>query len=106
MRDDLRFALRQLIKTPGFTLIAIVTLAFGIGANTSAFSMVNHIMLKPLPYADSAQLDRIYRATAQNPEGAISAADFLDARREIREYRWAGRLRAGDRQPVGARAPR
>jgi hypothetical protein len=70
---DLRFALRQLIKSPGFTLLAIVTLGLGIGANTSMFSVLNGILLKPLPYADSAQLDAIYRTTAQNPEGACLA---------------------------------
>lgn len=83
---DLRFALRQLIKSPGFTLLAIITLGLGIGANTSMFSVLNTVMLKPLPYADSAQLDRFYRTTAQNPEGGISAADFLDLQREMYGY--------------------
>src|SRR5580698_4554226 len=86
MREDLRFALRQLIKSPGFTMLAIVTLALGIGANTSMFSVLNGIMLKPLPFADSAQLDRIYRATAQNPEGGVSPADFRDLQPEMRGY--------------------
>jgi putative ABC transport system permease protein len=75
---DFRLALRQLLRSPGFTLLAIITLGLGIGANTSTFSMVNGIFLKPLPYSDSAQLDRIYRATPQNAEGNISPADFRD----------------------------
>src|SRR5262245_29552921 len=62
---DLGFALRSLRRTPGFTVIAILTLGLGIGANTSAFSVLNEAFLRPLPYADSGQLDRIYRKTAQ-----------------------------------------
>jgi putative ABC transport system permease protein len=75
---DLRFAFRQLARTPGFTLIAIITLGLGIGANTAMFSMLNAILLKPLPFADAGRLDRLYRSTNENPWGNFSAADFLD----------------------------
>ena len=78
---DLQFAARQLVRSPGFSLLAIITLGLGIGANTSMFSVVNGVMLKPLPYANLARLDRLYRATAQNPDGNISPADF----RELQE---------------------
>jgi predicted permease len=78
---DFRLGARLLIRSPGFSLLAIVTLGCGIGANTSMFCILNGILLKPLPYADVAQLDRIYRATAQNHEGNISPADFLDLQR-------------------------
>ena len=77
---DLRFAFRQLAGNSGFSLLAIVTLGLGIGANTAMFSVVNGILLKPLPYRDAAQLERIYRATAQNREGHFAPADFLDLR--------------------------
>ncbi len=83
---DLRFALRQLVKAPGFALLAIVALALGIGANTAMFSVFNDVLLKPLPYPDSAQLDAIYRSTAQNHEGAASPADFRDLQREMGGY--------------------
>ncbi|MEO8044711.1 MAG: ABC transporter permease [Spartobacteria bacterium] len=81
MFANLRLAARSLLRSPGFTLLAIITLGLGIGANTSAFSMLNGIFFKPLPYRDVAQLARIYRATPQNPEGNISPADFLDLQR-------------------------
>ena len=83
---DLRFSVRQLIKAPGFTLLAVVTLGLGVGANTAMFNLLNGILLKPLPYADGGQLDAIYRATAQNAEGGASVADFLDLRREMGGY--------------------
>ena len=86
MRQDLRFALRQLIASPGFTVLAIVTLGLGIGVNTSMFSLLDHLLLKPLPYANSAQLDRLYRTTAQNPAGGFSPADFLDLQRASGGY--------------------
>mgnify|MGYP001186330083 FL=1 len=72
---DLRLGVRSLAKSPGFTLIAILTLGLGIGANTSMFSLVNGIMLKPLPYADAGRLQHVYRVTAQQPEGGHSPAD-------------------------------
>lgn len=83
---DLNFAARQLVRSPGFSLLAILTLGLGIGANTSMFSVLNGILLKPLPYADVAQLDRVFRTTAQNPDGNISPADFLDLRRAKAGY--------------------
>ena len=78
---DLRLGGRSLLRSPGFTFIAIITLGLGIGANTAMFSVLNGILFKPLPYFDTAQLERIYRATAQNPDGNISSADFLDLQR-------------------------
>ena len=50
---NLRLAIRQLSRSPGFTLLAVITLGLGVGANTAMFSLVNGIMFKPLPYTDS-----------------------------------------------------
>src|SRR3954470_5389163 len=86
MFSNLRFALRSLLHSPGFTILAIITLGLGIGANTAMFSVVNAIMLKPLPYPESERLDRIDRATPQNPQGRVSPADFLDLQREMGGY--------------------
>ena len=84
--SDLRFAIKSLRGSPGFTFIAIITLALGIGASTSSFSMLNVVLLRPLPYPDSGQLDRIYRSTPQDPRGGFSPADYLDLEPEMAGY--------------------
>jgi predicted permease len=94
--SSLRFAIRSLARNPGFTLLAIITLGLGIGANTAMFSVLNSILLKPLPYPASQQLERIDRATPQNPQGRISPADFLDLRREMQTYGEIGAYTLGD----------
>lgn len=80
------FAIRSLARSPGFTFVAIVTLALGIGANTSMFSIVNGIVLKPLPYANSDQMDRIYRVTSVDPAGGVAPADLAHLESELGAY--------------------
>ena len=84
---DMRLGTRSLLKSPGFTFLAVITLALGIGANTAMFGMLQTILFKPLPYPDSEQLVRLYRVTAQNRNGHFAPADFLDFRRALNGLR-------------------
>jgi putative ABC transport system permease protein len=96
MLASLSLAFRSLLRSPGFTFLAIITLGLGIGANTAMFSIVNAILLKPLPYPQSEQLQRLDRVTPQNPQGRVSAADYLDLQREMQSYGEIGAYALGD----------
>ncbi|MBS0658519.1 MAG: ABC transporter permease [Verrucomicrobia bacterium] len=91
---DLRLALRALLGSPGFVLLAVITLGLGIGANTAMYSVFLSIARRPLPYPEVSQLERIYRSTAQNKEGEFSAADYLDFRAAGGAYQVAAQARA------------
>ena len=78
--NDVRFAFRQLLKNPGFTAVAVLTLALGIGANTAIFSVVNAVLLRPLPYTESDRLVWLSERSRNFPTMSVSYPNFTDWR--------------------------
>ena len=78
--QDIRTAVRSLTRTPGFTVVALLTLAIGIGSTTAIFSVVDGILLRPLPYPDPQAIVSVSRQSASGAAGSFSAADYLDYR--------------------------
>jgi putative ABC transport system permease protein len=86
--QDVRYAARSLRKSPGFTFVAAMTLALGVGANTAIFSVVNAVMLRPLPFSNPGQLVRIYESNVERgwPTFAVSHPNFLDWRAQAKSF--------------------
>src|SRR3954452_4974336 len=82
--QDLRFAVRTLRKTPTFTLLAVLTIALGVGANTAAFSMVHGVLLRRLPYAGDARLVRVRQPSATVPDARFSVLEIADYRTQAK----------------------
>src|SRR5882762_3055906 len=80
---DIRYGIRSLLKRPGFTAIALIALALGIGANTAIFSLVNAVLLQPLPFAEPNRLVWVFGNIRNGGNRAsVSPLDFLDYRKQ------------------------
>jgi putative ABC transport system permease protein len=86
LRQDIRFTLRSLLRQPAFALIAILTLGLGIGANTAIFSVVNGVLLSPLPYREPERLVLLWESVTDLPQITVAYPDYLDWRRRAKSF--------------------
>ena len=86
MIQDIRYAFRTLRKSPGFTAATVLTLALGIGANSAMFSVVNAVLLKPLPFKDPQQLMLVYSTQPGSPRNFVAQRDLDDWRSAAKSF--------------------
>ena len=103
--QDVRFGLRVLLKSPGFTAIAVLTLALGIGANTALFSVVNGVLLNPLPFPNPEQLVAAYAKTSSFEQSSISYPNFQDWQRNNHSFSALGAFRSEEYNLTGSGEP-
>ncbi len=105
--QDLRHGLRALGKSPGFTLVAVVALALGIGANTAIFSVVNAVLLRPLPYPDSERLVTVFMAQRMWMfwQAAVNPADFIEWRARQSSFEGMAAYTGGSFNLSGGNSP-
>ncbi len=102
---DLRFALRALRQRPGFTLVAVLTLALGLGANTAIFSIVKAVLLAPLPYPEPERLAFVWGRSGTDSEQAVSYPDFLELRDNNRSFAGLALVRSQSVNLTGGESP-
>src|SRR2546426_1583277 len=86
--NDIRYGVRNLLKQPGFTVVAVITLALGMGVNTAIFSLVHAVLLRPLPFPDSDRLVVVKDQNGKTGETfpAVSPADFFDWKNQSQSF--------------------
>jgi predicted permease len=107
LRQDVAHSWRTLRRAPGFAVVALITLALGIGATTAIFSVVNGLLLRDLPYADPERLVRIWGAHTDSKQerGQVSAADFVDLKARQRSFATLGAFTWGGGTYIGTGDP-
>lgn len=103
--QDLRFGMRMILKSPGFTAVAVLTLALGIGANTALFSIVNGVLLNPLPYPNPNELVTLDESKPNFDEGSISYPNFRDWQRNNQTFTMMGIARGSSFSLTGLGEP-
>jgi putative ABC transport system permease protein len=105
LRQDIRYAIRRLIKSPAFTVVSLLTLALGIGANTAIFTVVNAVLLQPLPYPDPHQIVGVYHLS-EGRRTTMSGPNFTDLKRlnttlqDVAAYTRSRTILTGQGEPV------
>ena len=105
LMQDIRYALRQLRKSPAFAVVTVITLALGIGANTAIFSVVNGVLLNPLPFHNASRIVSMFEATPNFFKGSISYPNFLDWQRDNRSFEAMAAYRHTDGSITGVEQP-
>jgi predicted permease len=105
MWQDVRYGIRVLLKSPGFSAIAILTLALGIGANTALFSVVNGVLFNPLPFPKPDELVAVYTKSPNFQESSIAYLNFLDWQKSNQSFATLSAFRTDDYNLTGAGEP-
>src|SRR3989449_427262 len=102
---DLKFAFRQLLKNPGFTAVAVLTLALGIGANTAIFSVINGVLLRPLPYPKPNQIVQVWQINAEGTRTRTSDPTFEEWLEQSRSFQALAQFGEGVASVAGGNEP-
>jgi len=105
MINDLRFALRQLRKNPGFAAVEVLTLALGIGATTTIFSVVDGVLLRPLPYAEPDRMVALFEVNSKGTWSRLADPNFVDFREQSRSFQALAKYHANIASVSGTSQP-
>lgn len=105
LRQDIRYALRTLARHPAFAIAAVLTLALGIGANTTIYSVVDAVLLRPLPWPDNDRLVIVYGARGEQRTGGVAYLDYKDWREQSRSFEEIGVIRGQSVNLTGGETP-